>query len=448
MNRAFISSSKHPILRRLVITQFFIFVIGILLGALALGIITQISAKSELEAQKVLVSAQLKPLQEQWRAWQLTGVTEALEKDLKQAKNRLNLESLTIEPTTKRKLFNSEKFIVFPADKLEQEMSNSILVVAKLNDSSPNLLSRLKDSYVIVISAIILFLVLIIYSNLYVRRKIHSPIDQMNMAFERVARGENLFTEEIKAEGEMQTFVVGIEKMYKAVKDKEEHEVFVQLAKQVSHDIRGPLGALQMAIQEGNTGKPLAEKALQRINEISEDLLKRSRLKKPSENHQEVFTSFDLDAAIHEIIEEKNIQLEHFKIESDLDRARGIGDIGEFKRIISNLLQNSIEATASSHLPIIKISLRSSKGKAIIYIQDNGHGIPEDIIKKIEVGGFSYNKPNGNGLGLSHAMKNITQWGGAIKLTSKEGHGTIVSLVLKADEIANDRLTDLGPISS
>ena len=61
-----------------------------------------------------------------------------------------------------------------------------------------------------------------------------------------------------------------------------------------------------------------------------------------------------------------------------------------------------------------------------ITIEDNGCGIPRDILEQLRVKGFSYKKKGGHGLGLEYARKTINDFGGNLKIHSTLGKGTTV----------------------
>ena len=95
-------------------------------------------------------------------------------------------------------------------------------------------------------------------------------------------------------------------------------------------------------------------------------------------------------------------------------------------RIVSNLINNSFEAQASS----ITISTQLLDDKVIISFQDNGKGIPAHLLNSILLRGFTYGKSNGSGLGLTQANQEIYEAGGEIKISSTQELGTEISIYL------------------
>ena len=64
-----------------------------------------------------------------------------------------------------------------------------------------------------------------------------------------------------------------------------------------------------------------------------------------------------------------------------------------------------------------------------IDVRDTGGGIAKDILERVMDPYFT-TKPEGTGLGLAMVYKIIDEHGGTIRIASKEGEGTTVSIVL------------------
>jgi signal transduction histidine kinase len=62
-------------------------------------------------------------------------------------------------------------------------------------------------------------------------------------------------------------------------------------------------------------------------------------------------------------------------------------------------------------------------------VRDTGCGIAEDILERVMDPYFT-TKPEGTGLGLAMVYKIIDEHGGTIKISSKEGEGTTVTIIL------------------
>lgn len=211
------------------------------------------------------------------------------------------------------------------------------------------------------------------------------------------------------------------------------------LAKQVSHDIRSPLVALKMATEEiesiPDVHRSTINSTIQRINDIANNLLKPIKENTTQENPP--LTIELLAPIIETIILEKRIQYRNkYNIEINLDLLEGQGLFSrinsvEFSRVISNLINNSIEAI--DDFGKITVKLSENDNKILLTVSDSGKGMSLDILSKLGTPGFSHGKTgaeSGNGLGISHAKKTIENFMGKFEISSIEGNGTIINITL------------------
>jgi signal transduction histidine kinase len=98
-----------------------------------------------------------------------------------------------------------------------------------------------------------------------------------------------------------------------------------------------------------------------------------------------------------------------------------------FKRIISNLVKNSIEAIGNNGR--IEITARFDADKMIVKITDSGPGIAEDQVANL-FKPFYTTKPGGTGLGLATAYKAAIDHGGDLRVESKIGGPTTFILTI------------------
>lgn len=97
-------------------------------------------------------------------------------------------------------------------------------------------------------------------------------------------------------------------------------------------------------------------------------------------------------------------------------------DEERIRRVIINLLRNSSEAMEESGEIYIVASLASNWLQ--ISVIDNGPGIPSSIASHLCKPFFTYNKPNGTGLGLPICQKLVEEHNGRMEYTPVEPHGS------------------------
>jgi signal transduction histidine kinase/CheY-like chemotaxis protein len=110
------------------------------------------------------------------------------------------------------------------------------------------------------------------------------------------------------------------------------------------------------------------------------------------------------------------------------------GDESKLKRSVMNIVNNAIEALGDNkisgpHIDILAEMIKSS-GQVVITIQDNGPGIPAEIMKTLFDPFVTKEKSNGTGLGLAIVKQYITAHGGEIKVGNDNGAVFTISLPL------------------
>jgi signal transduction histidine kinase len=142
--------------------------------------------------------------------------------------------------------------------------------------------------------------------------------------------------------------------------------------------------------------------------------------------------------ALDNIIAEKRFEHHHSGINIQLVVAENAYhcftnmNLYNFKRTISNLLNISVEATKNGD---VKIKLDCDHHQAFIFVEDNGQGIPQDILQKVGEPGFSFNKKNGNGYGLYYAKEYFKSINGQLNISSIVNVGTKISITLPLSSI-------------
>ncbi|MDP3684150.1 MAG: HAMP domain-containing sensor histidine kinase, partial [Ignavibacteria bacterium] len=101
------------------------------------------------------------------------------------------------------------------------------------------------------------------------------------------------------------------------------------------------------------------------------------------------------------------------------------GDASQFKRMLINLIRNSIQADAD----MVNFSIDENEKYLLVSVSDNGKGIPDKFLNKI----FNLNfttKSTGMGIGLKLAKKFVESIDGdiAVKETSESGTTFLINL--------------------
>ena len=121
----------------------------------------------------------------------------------------------------------------------------------------------------------------------------------------------------------------------------------------------------------------------------------------------------------------------HVQVEADLPQCQG--DKQQLKQVILNLVLNSLDAVGNGGRIEVRVK-KTKPGYLIVEVEDNGGGIPADVLPHI-FDPFFTTKPvgKGTGLGLSVSHGIITKHGGRIEVESIPDQRTVFTITLPCD---------------
>ncbi|MDD5723461.1 MAG: ATP-binding protein [Syntrophales bacterium] len=214
----------------------------------------------------------------------------------------------------------------------------------------------------------------------------------------------------------------------------------------VTHEIKTPLTAIlgfietlrEGAIDEKETAKDFLEtiqKHAERLNRLVDDLLVISDAELGEMRF--FFESVSFDGIIENILPviEPGASKKGLHIEQDmpvgLPPVRG--DRDRLHQIVLNVLDNAVKFTPDAGTISIQ-GIDGKDGTVSIKITDTGVGIPRDEIPRLGERFYRVDKTRsrelgGTGLGLSIVKHLMTAHGGEMKIESRLGEGTTVSLI-------------------
>ena len=212
-----------------------------------------------------------------------------------------------------------------------------------------------------------------------------------------------------------------------------------ELALQVSHDIRSPLSALNFLVSSlteiSTEKKNFISQIASRINDISNDLLARYKIGDSNLSTAPIkllLKPEPIEVILRQVCEEKSIVLIErpglsFRFDfSTSDRKIVLINEREFCRVISNLLNNAVDAVGE--IGSVSLAVTTEGDEVAVVICDTGHGIPEAILDKLGRERVTFGKASGSGLGVFHARAMIEAMHGKFEISSQLGKGTIITL--------------------
>ncbi len=210
------------------------------------------------------------------------------------------------------------------------------------------------------------------------------------------------------------------------------------LAAGVAHEIRNPLNAMSMALQrlkreflpeeasrekEYSSFLDLILQETHRVNEIVEQFLSLAR---PFELKLKRGSLIDLLQHLVDLFrEEAHAKGVTLLLSGKFDLPEILMDDQKLTQALINIMKNGIQSMENGG--ILQIETRLFKDSVEVIFSDSGSGIPEDQMEKV----FNYyytTKEKGVGLGLPMAHRMIEAHGGQLKLESRVGVGTKVTI--------------------
>jgi two-component system NtrC family sensor kinase len=229
-----------------------------------------------------------------------------------------------------------------------------------------------------------------------------------------------------------------------------------QLAASVAHEINNPISSvlnfsvlMQRIIRDD--GVPAARVPefrgyLERVSEqtaragrIVSDLLAFSRRGKPQR------APADLGALARSTVALVDHKLKLMNVSTEVTVAPGVPlvpcDASQVQQVVMNLVLNGAEATRARGSGRVSIAIRALEdgGAVALGVEDDGEGIPEELLGRVFDPFFS-TKEDGKGVGLGLAVVYgiVESHGGQIEVKSTPGSGTTftVTLPLRPETVA------------
>lgn len=215
------------------------------------------------------------------------------------------------------------------------------------------------------------------------------------------------------------------------------------MAIQTAHDIKSPLAVLKATFfsafsSQNEEHKLLAKRAIESIDQMAIQLLNKYRRSTPTYLNievQEAQQSFSLSVLLQEVLEEKKVEKNasiNFQLTEKSNNHFFKVDKINFKRILSNLINNSLEAKSTK----INLHLNIEEEECTLLLQDNGPGFPLEILRNFK-GDFPtvLSETKGTGIGLISSQKQIEKWGGSLSIQNSPG--AQVKIILRRDSFKN-----------
>jgi two-component system, NtrC family, sensor kinase len=128
---------------------------------------------------------------------------------------------------------------------------------------------------------------------------------------------------------------------------------------------------------------------------------------------------------------DNELRLHHIRLDKTLQPGLpGVTvDVGQIEQVLVNLLLNAVQAIEADGCVTVRTLAGSDGRKVLVEVSDTGCGIsPKDIDKIFEP--FFSTKAKGTGLGLAVSYGILKKHGGAIRVSSEPGQGSLFTVEL------------------
>ena len=216
-----------------------------------------------------------------------------------------------------------------------------------------------------------------------------------------------------------------------------------EIARRLAHEIKNPLTPIQLSAER------VQNKIIDKLNKTDKDLLNKStntiikqvdalklmvnEFSEYSRSPTIVRKKIDITNLIDEVSYLYSDQ--NFTIKKNYPKKRREIRIDEnkFRQVLINIFDNSKSALENIKNPRINITVKYDDNFFRLKFEDNGIGVPKDIIERIYEP-YVTSKKTGTGLGLAIVYKIIEEHSGSIEIKNVNPGGAAISITLPIKE--------------
>ncbi len=219
------------------------------------------------------------------------------------------------------------------------------------------------------------------------------------------------------------------------LKQSEREGAWREMAKQVAHEIKNPLTPMKLSIQHlMRVQQSQPERAAEMMDKMAGNLIEQienlSRIasefsnfaKMPKANRQ-ILPLNEVINSVYQIFRETPDGSDFLFMELPDESIEVFADKGQIIQVLNNLIKNAIQAIPDDRAGKVTLKLTRQGDTASIVVEDNGSGIPQNMIEKVFSPNFT-TKTSGMGLGLAISKNIIDATGGQIYFKTQTNKGT------------------------
>ena len=265
-------------------------------------------------------------------------------------------------------------------------------------------------------------IVLIIIALIFLKNQT-KPLVKLAKAAERFGKGD--YVNDFRASGSQEIRKAAFEFDRMAKRINRHLNQRAEMLSGISHDLRTPLTRLKLQLAMLKQ-KDISEKMSKDIDEMEKML--NDYLQFAKTQVQEETSEINLNNLLSSIKDELNNSKIFFKDNGEIVKLNG--RITALKRLFENIIQNSL-----TYGDNVYVNIQKGNNRAVVIIEDDGPGIPEDQYKNVFKPFFRLDKSrslnqSGVGLGLAIVEDIINSHGGKVQLGKSKYNGLQVKVSL------------------
>lgn len=295
-------------------------------------------------------------------------------------------------------------------------------------------------------------------------RSFDTMAERLNKTMVSVGMLNKEIGERQSAEKKLEAAYLELQKTHAQLMQAEKLEAVGRLASGLAHEVRNPLGILLQGADYLQSKLPRDDKDLPGIVDMMRQNIKRA------DNIIRTLVDFSRAGELHIRPENPNaivessllliqhlVRLEGVRIDKVLEGSlpRVMVDKGRAEQVLVNIFTNAVQAMSQGGVLTVRTYMArfgDKAGKGSVYAdyhlgtddeavavetEDTGTGISAEDLQKVFEPFFTTKEPGkGTGLGLSVTRNIIELHNGAIRLVSRPGHGTVVTVLFRVSKAA------------
>jgi signal transduction histidine kinase len=278
------------------------------------------------------------------------------------------------------------------------------------------------------------------------RRYVVDPIVELEETIERFRSGDRAARAEVQGPRESADLAEAFNEMADAL--ARVHQAQRTFAAGVAHDLRNPIGGIQMALHTLSYDRPeverrrtisLLQRQFGRLTRMLDDLLDATRIEAGDLTLE--LEDLDLSKLTEEVVRFYQPTTAHHDIVFAAPAGSPVyvrADAHRMEQVIGNLLSNAIKYAPGGGR--IDVAVEADELEARVSVRDQGIGMSTEDVRDI-FAPFRRRRPEvaeGAGLGLSVAQRLVNAHSGHIEVTSQPGRGSTFTIHLPRSESLHD----------